>query len=38
MADGWIRNLDEIIGEHVDFWNEHAVALREEQKIYEHKT
>jgi hypothetical protein len=37
MADGWIRNLDEVIGEHVDFWKEHAVALREGQKIYGHK-
>jgi len=25
MADGRIRNLDEVIGELVDFWKKHAV-------------
>jgi hypothetical protein len=24
MADGWIRNLDEVISELVDFWKKHA--------------
>jgi len=24
MADGWIRNFDEVISELVDFWKKHA--------------